>query len=716
MSAYAFTAMFNSVVAFAFGLWVYLLNPKRNQNRRWLVVNLAISLWTFSQFMREMSTSTFMAGIWGIYGVYISATFIPVTYTHFIFSLMGDIKGKSRHYVRILYLGAAILSGAILFTNLIIREISPNPFFRYYVTPGSHYLFFLSFFGGVFFLSFVFLAIGIKRSTGLIRDQLTIVLAASLISVIGGSTSFLPVLKINVFPFGNYFVSLYAFLISYGVFKHRLMDLNIFLRKSLSVGIVILTFIIPVFILTVLAQNYFFSTVSPLFTIIVVISLILATVTFPWFRLKAEETLVQVLFPARRDYSETIARLSQETVTILDLPKLLGSIAATISRVFNVLQVGIMIPDEKRGQYRIQKSFGYNPDFISKSSLPVNSPIVNYFQDNPDTLYQEMREDQGSDKAGKGNGPSREEIFDKLGSALIIPLVVKSRLAGIVLMGPKNDGRPYSIEDLELLRTLANQAAIAMENARLYEDLKRSKQYIRRADRLASLGTLAAGLAHEIRNPLVSIKTFIQLLPQRIDDEDFRTNFMSIAKDEVERIQHLVEELLDFAKPSEPNLAVSDLNEIVEKTVLLVENDLKSKKIELKTHLDPELREIMIDKEQIKQVILNIMINSIQAIEPNGNISVVTRTVGVRGDKPSAQIEITDDGPGIGEADLENIFNPFFTTKHMGSGLGLAISHQIIKEHHGSIEAESTQGKGTVFFINLPIDPRRHERRRSRVE
>jgi signal transduction histidine kinase len=271
----------------------------------------------------------------------------------------------------------------------------------------------------------------------------------------------------------------------------------------------------------------------------------------------------------------------------------------------------------------------------------------------------------------------------------------------------------YSHEDIELLNTLANQTAIAVENARLYEDLKRSKSYIRRADRLASLGTLTAGLAHEIRNPMVAIKTLTQLLPERLEDEEFRSQFVKIASGEVDRISSLINELLDFARPSDPKWEMEDINAILDGMILLITTETKKKLITIIKNYASNLPLAQIDREQIKQVILNLLLNAIDATSENGTITVQTRSFIKPGGEPYVQIEFTDTGCGIPVEHLEDIFNPFFTTKATGSGLGLSISSQIVQDHKGYIDVESQLERGSSFFINLPVH-QDHPKRRKR--
>jgi signal transduction histidine kinase len=284
---------------------------------------------------------------------------------------------------------------------------------------------------------------------------------------------------------------------------------------------------------------------------------------------------------------------------------------------------------------------------------------------------------------------------------------------GMINLSHKFNRETYSHEDLELLNTLANQTTIALENARLYDDLKKSKSYIRRADRLASLGTLTAGLAHEIRNPLVAIKTLTQLLPERFDDEEFRSHFLNIASGEVDRISSLVNELLEFARPSDPKFELENINSIVDGMILLVSTETKKKQIAVTKHYAADLPPVTVDREQIKQVFLNVLLNAIEATPPNGKLIVRTRSFAKPGGEPHVQIEFTDTGCGIPGEYLEEIFTPFFTTKIKGSGLGLSISNQIIQDHRGYIDVESRINQGSSFYVNLPIKQSHPHRRKN---
>jgi signal transduction histidine kinase len=395
-------------------------------------------------------------------------------------------------------------------------------------------------------------------------------------------------------------------------------------------------------------------------------------------------------------------------VTILDLQSLSKRIIETITQTMGVEKASLFLLNEEKGSYSLFESKNIKMT-ASTPELSKDDPLPHYLKKIGAIIIKE-------ELAKGANISELNDVIKKMSlleAEMSIPLISKGQLIGMINLSHKFNKDIYSHEDIELLSTLANQTAIAIENARLYEDLRKSKSYIRRADRLASLGTLTAGLAHEIRNPLVAIKTLTQLLPERLDDEEFRTQFLQIASGEVDRISSLVTELLEFARPSDPKLELENINTILDGMLLLASTETKKKQINIIKNFASDLPPVQIDREQIKQVFLNILLNAVDATRENGKITVKTQSFIKPGGEPFAQIEFTDTGCGIPEEYLEDIFNPFFTTKSTGSGLGLSISNQIIQDHRGYIDVESQLDKGSSFFINLPVNQEYRKRRKS---
>ncbi|HHT9119303.1 MAG TPA: ATP-binding protein [Candidatus Hypogeohydataceae bacterium YC41] len=257
--------------------------------------------------------------------------------------------------------------------------------------------------------------------------------------------------------------------------------------------------------------------------------------------------------------------------------------------------------------------------------------------------------------------------------------------------------------------------------------LQTEKQH---SDRLASIGALAANIAHEIKNPLVAINTYFQLLPHKKDDEEFTRDFQKIATSEVERINRILEDLLNLARPSQPIMQLINPHHVIISTVNLLKNDAAKKGIKITTDFNRQIHELIADGEKIKQALINILQNSFDAVPENGCISISTslsddlsefrkmlkkRPTGIffsfnshhstryQNNKQYLVIKVSDNGAGIPAEELPHLFEPFFTTKHKGTGLGLFIVYGIIKDHKGGIYVESRKGQGTDFYISIPL-------------
>src|SRR5262245_21160365 len=264
-----------------------------------------------------------------------------------------------------------------------------------------------------------------------------------------------------------------------------------------------------------------------------------------------------------------------------------------------------------------------------------------------------------------------------------------------VTASPLADDHGHFVGTILLLRDIKHRRE-------LEEDLKR-------ADRLALMGTLAAGLAHEIRNPLGGIKGAAQLLRRSGDGNSTLREFTDIMIREVDRVDQLIEQLLDLSRPAKLILAPLNIHEVLEEVLLLESQNLDSREITVRKRFDPSLPPIRGDRAQLTQVFLNLAKNAFQAME-RGTLTITTRVEtdyhiheqGV-GRNRLIWVDFADEGGGIREEDLAHIFSPFFTTKINGTGLGLPICYRIIKEHGGMIRVESTEGKGSTFKVSLVV-------------
>lgn len=686
---------------------VYL---KKSPHRR---VNLSFSVFAWasaSWILSVLMVYWFDEPAWKLFWVrmsFVGPSIVPASF--FYFAWVFPKEDRQVSFSRTLLIFApAVVFVSISFTPWMVHSVNWETVKATYgiAHPIFSIYFLILMSGGIFSLIQSY-----KRAIGLERIQIKY-------CFLGIFLTFLPTTTLNlILPWlgpsrlshlGPATTLILISFSTYAILKRRFMDIDLFLKKGTTYGLLMLLLFVPSSLLIVYAQEMFYDKIDHLFTIFMFSLLLLVTLLFNRIKERTEKAVEQLFFKNRYDYHDTLSQFGKALVTILDLQSLSKKIIETVTQTMGVEKASLFCLNEEKAGYHLleSKNVIFGPSHLV---LPEGDPLPHHLWKRGEIIIRE-------ELAKGSNIPELEDVLERLAlleAEVSIPLISKGQLIGMINLSHKFNRDVYSQEDLALLGTLANQATIALENARLYEDLKRSKSYIRRADRLASLGTLTAGLAHEIRNPLVAIKTLTQLLPERFEDEEFRNHFLHIASDEVDRISSLVNELLEFARPSDPKFDMESINTILDGMVLLVSPEAKKKQIRTLKHYDQDLPLVTVDREQIKQVFLNILLNAIEATPARGTILVKTRSFVKPAGEPLAQIEITDSGCGIPAQYLEDIFTPFFTTKSKGSGLGLAICNQIVLDHRGYIDVVSQVNQGASFLINLPIRQDHPQRRKS---
>lgn len=296
---------------------------------------------------------------------------------------------------------------------------------------------------------------------------------------------------------------------------------------------------------------------------------------------------------------------------------------------------------------------------------------------------------------------------------IVVPLIVKNKVSGVVVADNMYNTKPVDDDMMELLVLFASQAAVAIERAEAYQRLEEKKDKLEQAygklqqaqdqllrkERLATIGRMAAQVAHEIRNPLVTIGGFARTLikSEKVASDDELTLMTQIIAEEVSRLEKILNNVLDFVKLSKPEFKKEDINRIVQESLLIIQDEMANKDISIHKTLDLNLAPLWLDPQQFKQVLINVLQNAIYSMQ-DGDLSIRT----YQQNESQVVVEIEDTGVGIPEEILENVFTAFFTTKPNGTGLGLPITQQIIHGHGGKIDVKSEVGKGTLFRFIMP--------------
>jgi signal transduction histidine kinase len=297
-------------------------------------------------------------------------------------------------------------------------------------------------------------------------------------------------------------------------------------------------------------------------------------------------------------------------------------------------------------------------------------------------------------------------------SLMTIPLMIRDVPIGAIGVGDRRRCSPFTDREVEHAMLICRQLAVAVDNAQLFEDLKKSYHELGRAqqelvkrERLAALGELSAVVAHEVRNPLGVIFNSLASLRRMVPDVEEPRMLLKIVGEEAERLNRMVGDLLDFARPHEAQLHPESLSEVVTGALAAAQRAMPGHPAQLRSEVSHELSRVPMDAQMIRQALLNLVVNSVQAM-PGGGTVTVRAGLELRAPGSSfARIEVEDDGPGIPAHLADRVFEPFFTTRAAGTGLGLAVVKRIADAHRAEIELRSAPGRGSNFILRLPIRP-----------
>ena len=412
--------------------------------------------------------------------------------------------------------------------------------------------------------------------------------------------------------------------------------------------------------------------------------------------------------PSFSELLNIVTQFSAELGTLTDLATLGDRIIQELCRAGATTHGTLYLLDREHECYRRVSMVGPAAPMLMPPILAVDHPLPHHLLTSNRIITQD---DSTINLQEPDSGNGARAAMETLQATHSVPHLMKGRLIAFSLLGAAIPPAREQTLSTSMLSALAQIATNALDTMVRHQDLLRSYTLMKRTDRLKSLETIAGGFAHEIRNPLTSIKTFIQLAPERKDDPQFIHGFSKMVLEDVHRIERLIQEILDYARYMEPKLTGEDFNDIVASCLYFIGVKADRQGIKIEKELASDLPHVMLDRQQIKQVLLNLFLNAMDSMaEAGGRLRVQTHKLVKPGGKIWAHIEIEDTGKGIQEANLDHIFDPFFTTKHVsgeneGTGLGLTIVHQIIQEHHGEIRVESSVGVGTTFFVSLPTLP-----------
>jgi len=403
-----------------------------------------------------------------------------------------------------------------------------------------------------------------------------------------------------------------------------------------------------------------------------------------------------------RDTRRIIHDFNRSITLIADIDALIPSIVDRIKEIFGTDRVILLHTYPDSNVFSLAFSLGYDPETLTGAHMTQRDRLAKWLLTNETALVVET--DQG---VMSYLSATEREMLERLDVRVCVPMLALNRLTGMMLLSSTQKDWGMSEEDLNLLMMLLTQASIAFESAYLSQFQRDRMRRLYRAERLATVGQLAASVAHEIRNPMTAIRSTIQYLLREFDDRNPKRDLAQGVIAEVDRIDRIVDGLLSLTRRAEFTPSKISLAQLIGQTLLLIRTQAQEQSIEILCEESPQEAYVMADAAQLKQLALNLVMNAMQAM-PNGgrlqiDLNLRSQALGLPGEKDWAVISITDSGCGIPPETLDRVFDPFFTTKPRGTGLGLSTCYAIVKQHNGDIEISSQENKGTTVNVRLPL-------------
>ncbi len=663
----------------------------------------SISLYLFSN-IENLNLHSLNIDLFWIRFSYLSAFFIATSFVYFTLAFSSPQQLISHRYIPYLLYIPAFAFLSLFNNNSLISGIYFTQSIKIIKYGYLFSIFSLCFLGFFCFGTVRLIQIYLQAKSPLPKIQAAYILTGVFVGGFFGLTVniILPLFKIQVYPLTSLSLMILAFFTTYALIRQRPLDIEVILKKSIfyySLTIII----IGAYVLGVVNLGAFLGELIGSSSIIVE-SLLIVAIAFIFKPLAdtLDSFLDSKLFPHHLDLKKVLPKFSESLIYCVEITKLTSLLINTVTDALKIKKSYIFLKSREDNMLKVASAKGLAEKELIRLKIKPSNPFLLFLIKHPKLWQLEHLRDALLEQK------ESLKIIDQLSAkeaSLIIPLVIKEKIIGLFVLGEKLSETIYSEEELELLSTIANQSALALENALVYEDMKETDIRLNQAERLAALGEFSAGLAHEIRNPLENIKGSAEILKTSSPSKEEKDKFTKYIIEEVNRLNNLVSKFLEFAKPQEPDLKRINLNQLLKEVLTSTSPELLKHKIKLKTLYEEDLPETLVDPNLFKQVFLNLIINAWQAMKEGGELMI--RTSVQREEPPQVTIEFEDTGEGIAKEDLSQIFNPFFTTKEAGCGLGLAIVQQIIGSHQGKIEVRSKEEtkSGITIIIKLPLIP-----------
>lgn len=722
MGIYAFLPFLSGLIFLGFGLFIYIRNPKSKLNLYYFLVCFSSTVWVMGYSFMYAAQEEREALLYARIG-YAGVVFIPA----FLYNFTAALLKLKRNIL--IFILIYLMSVSFLVANC--TDYFLNGMYRYfwgfYPKAGLLYVLYVIFFNTVFLRCawILFKHLRNKEISPVARNQIKYVLLAFLV----GMTSFvdyLPNYKIKFYPWGYISALGWIVLTAVAIFKYRLMDIKIAItRTGIFIAIYTLVLGFP-FAAGMWFKDWFIRIFAANWWVVPLgIMAGLATggpFIYIYLNRKAEERLLK----EQRRYQNTLMQASLGMIRIRDLRKLLKLIVHIVSRTVRLNFASIYLLDKENSHYKLEAMRSLKAQWSGVlPQIEITTPLAKYLSGRKKSLVFEELKRQLQDNFSLESAELKNQMV-LLNASVVVPSFIGDKLLGFMVLGDKLSGKIYSEDDLRVFTVLANQAALAIENARFFEDAKEMQEQISQAEKMATIGTMADGLSHQINNRFYALSLIAGDTLDTVKLTDTTSyaseqrELLSQIKYALERIQsnvvqggEIVKGMLKYTRKGEEGFQAVRLDDIINSTLEMVQYKIKLSELDIIRDYPKDAPAINGNLTQLQEVFFNLIDNAYDAMMERKDI---LKEAGYRGririfaessGNGYLKINVEDNGIGAKTEDLKKMFTPFFTTKvssHKGTGLGLYVIKKIItSNHNGKISFESAYKQGTKFILELPL-------------
>ncbi len=688
MNPFSLGLLLAAVTTFTLALWVFFLRSRRRMHTIFILYLASVGFWAAFSAVQTLSPDPGIVLLaarlmhWG-------AIFISVFFLHFLYHLTGKIKWKT---VAACY-AIAFVFLALNHTPLFVAGIKPQRPFHYFMAAGPVYPAYIVFFLVTWSYAVLHLFTEMKKSEGGRRTQLKFLFIGSLIGYVGGSGAFLPVYNLNfpiVYPYGSFAIALTVSVMTYDIVRHGLLDIELIIKRAIVFAALFVAVLGAFVGVTVLTQELVAG--GRLLGLAISSVMIILTVR------PLENFLVNVtdkfLFQKKYNPIELIRAFTQEVVTEYNLSQIAKMTVQKLSEILRVESCAVFIPDKDRER------------FFPEESRGLEGKKVYYVKE-----YSKLLKllDISGGVVLKNNALDKEVLEDlKIANAeLALSIASRKETVGLLTLGKKKSDEDFTKEDIEILKSFAGALGLAINTAIVFEDAMQK-------EKLVTVGTMVAGIRHDISNPVQRADLAIQQF--ELDKEQGRHakmppgeflsevyNLINRCRTTFQKVMAISAKFSDIARPkSKSDLFPVKLSAIVENCLGVFDYELGTKNIRLTKEISPNDPEILCDQDYIEQILFNLIRNAVYAIEEAKRTQGLL-SVGLKLREDKIMIEIEDNGTGIPQDKLQKIFDAYYTTKPegVGTGLGLVIVKELTERMKGTVSVKSVLGEGTTFILEF---------------